>query len=348
MQLLTAYEQSCSKNGYLPDPAQIEVVRRLERFADAPRTNRRAKGLYLWGNVGRGKTMLMDLFYEQFPGPRKRRIHFHALMREVRDRLAAETGPNPMRRVVSALAPENSLLCIDEMHITDVDNALIVELLLTELLKTHLVVVTTSNFSPDDLMPDAVGISRASIEDSGKPGQLFLASRNETLRMIDDSFELVRIEGERDYRSRSATRDGRYIAASNADREFEQIVRAGDFGDRCPNVIEISGRTIPCVERYERAIWWNYDVVCEGAFSYRDYLEVLGEVDLLLLGNVNVRSLDGARRFAWLVEVIYDLGKSLVVSSSLPRDAVFSNLEVPDHMMLEFARVASRLEELTG
>ncbi len=114
------------------------------------------QGLYIWGNVGRGKTFLMDLLYEQAEGV-KRRIHFHALVREVRDGLARLRGANPMARLALEIAPPGSLLCIDELHVADLDNGMVLELFLKELVRNRLVVVTTSNFAPETLFPDRNG-----------------------------------------------------------------------------------------------------------------------------------------------------------------------------------------------
>jgi len=338
MNLIAAYEDLCEARGYQADRFQLEAARRLEAFARAAAHGKGKHGLYVWGQVGRGKTMLMDLLYREFPVAQKRRIHFHALIREIRDRLAIEMGPNPMRRVAMKIAPARTLLCIDEMHVSDLDNALVVEVFLTELVRNRLVIVTTSNFSPDDLLPDEIGGART---------PLFMSSREETLRMIHRHFELVELEGDQAYRRLEAAGSGGYFDNRAGGGRLGVVLARSNAGRELESKLTLFGREMRVVRRFERALWLDYAEVCEGLWSYRDYLEMLAGIDLLLVDHVDIRTLDGAKRFGWLVEVAYDGGKGLVLASGGEREALFSNVPVPSHLRVEFDRVLSRVIEMT-
>ena len=162
MDLLSLYKRHCSDDGLIEDPFQIQMIAEMQAFYLSTQGSERPsdsnRGLYLWGAVGRGKTMLMDLFFNSLEGIPKRRVHFHQLMRRVRERLTEIAGQtNPLSTIAAELAPAGGIIFIDEFHVSDVDNALVVELLLKELVLLRSVVVTTSNFSPDSVIDDELG-----------------------------------------------------------------------------------------------------------------------------------------------------------------------------------------------
>lgn len=347
MSLLQAYRDHCESNDFRIDADQVTAAETLDRFAENALAGTGKRGLYFWGQVGRGKTMLMDLFYREAPG-RKKRLHFHALIREVRDRLARETGPNPMHRVAAVIAPPGTLICIDEMHLSDVDNTLVIEILLSELLRNRLVIVTTSNFAPDELIPDEIGVSHASVEDSGLPGPLFLESRDQIMRMIQQNFEVLKVGGTADYRQNANLGVGAYIQSRSPEQQIESFLLDLEVGAVITKESSVFGRPVPFVRRYERALWLNYADLCERAFSYRDYLELFNGIESVILQDVNVASLDGAKRLGWLVEVVYDSAKRLVLTSHKSIDSLFSDVAIPPHLKIEFRRVESRIKELTS
>jgi cell division protein ZapE len=139
-----------------------------------------------------------------------------------------------------------------------------------------------------------------------------------------------------------------FLDIKSAEIEFEKFFVTTEKRNLSDNVVQIFDRKLETVRNVERTIWCAYQVICEQFFSYRDYLELLADIDVFLISNVEVKSLDGAKRLGWLVEVIYDSGKALAMSCSLQREDIFSDLEIPEHLRLEFERVISRITELTG
>jgi len=354
MQLTEAYKELCDRESLTPDTHQLRAIAEIEEFTDSTITQSRRRklkpkacGLYIWGSVGRGKTMLMDLMYDNVH-LQKRRIHFHALMREIRDRLSQTKGVNPMRRVTTEIAPPGSLLCIDEVHVSDLDTGMVLELFLKELIKNRLVVVSTSNFSPDDLFPEPSG----SFFGLGS-GQLLEASKRETIRLLADHFRILKLEGDQDYRYQTnsgSSGRGLYLRSDQAHETLEAIfdTRIGDDEELEP-CFTVFGRPVSSVRRAANAIWFNYADICEDTFSYRDYLEILNGIRFLVLVDVQITSFDGATRFSWLVEIAYDAGIELIVSSDVPPKELFEALTgVPKHLQLEHERVTSRVSELSS
>ena len=348
MSLVESYEALCASNGYELDDQQIHIVHELEKFsAGSEITSDRC--LYLWGKVGRGKTMLMDLFFEQSKHLSKRRVHFHSLIREIRDLLALETGANPMTRVAAKVAPPNTLICIDELHVSDVDTALVLEIFLKELVQNRLVVVTTSNFSPSDLLADETGVSHASVESSTEPVPMYVESRNQILSTIRSNFEVLQIGGDSDYRASKQLGLGQFSYSAELPQKFAVLVRSGKLGEEAKDSsTQVFGRQVKLKRKFKSAISADYSELCEGLHSYRDYLELLKGTDLVMLENVHITSLDGAKRFGWLVEVIYDSQITLLIQSTVPRSKLFDQCHIPDHLKLEFERIMSRVIELTS
>jgi predicted ATPase len=197
MQLLQTYRDLCQQRGVVADPYQAEAARQLEEFATV---RSGPQGVYLLGSVGRGKSMLMDLFFANPDVPSKRRVHFHALNRELRDGLAQTSGANPMTRVAARVAPAGSALCIDDLLLTDLDDAMLLEVFLAEVVDTRLVVISTSNNPDNDLLPDVIGLSRDDPESEARPGRLFLEGRVHTLSMLNENFQTLHLGGEVDHR----------------------------------------------------------------------------------------------------------------------------------------------------
>ena len=356
MNLTSAYKQHCLHNQLDEDVFQIQVIVEMQSFADeirrAKHGNRSGHGLYLWGPVGRGKTMLMDLFFDNMDAEGKRRFHFHELMRKVRDRLAELSGQvNPMATVALELVPPGSVVFIDEFHVSDVDNALVVELLLKELVSSRTVVVTTSNFSPDEVIDDELGneFRKNNPDAQLEAGSLFQTSKKETLRILREAFRTARIGGTTDYRTSvpdspsflDAELEG---TASLLENKFEDLSDgAYVFTDA-----SVFGRAVICKKRTSDVYWFDYHQICEGLYSYRDYLELLTGARAVFLEDVDIQTLDGAKRFSWLIEIIYDAGIQLVATGKGGVEGLYRNIEMPRHLSLERERVLSRITELTG
>ncbi len=355
MDLIGDYQRHCLHNRFAEDAHQIQLITEMQSFAEdlsSGRGDTSGRGLYLWGPVGRGKTMLMDLFFDSLEVAGKRRVHFHELMRWVRDRLAELSGQaNPMTVVAAELVPAGSVICIDEFHVSDVDNALVVELLLKELISSRTVVVTTSNFSPENVIDDALGNEfRKNNPDAPlEGGGLFRTSKRETLRLLGEAFHVARIGGSRDYRTSVGADVSTFLdlqlqdAASVLQRQFDDISRGAELISET----SVFGRPVSCRQRTADVFWFDYQQICEASYSYRDYLELLAGARAVLLEDVDIRTLDGAKRFGWLIEVVYDAGIQLIMTGRGGLDGLYGNIEVPPHLALEHERVASRVRELT-
>ena len=342
--LATLYDRRVAE-GLTDDPAQRALLPRLERIRafveDPPRRGwlprfspvpEAPKGLYLWGGVGRGKSMLMDLFHGAVRAQAKRRVHFHAFMQEVQAGLDAARK----RGVSDALVPVADalaglrLLCLDEMQITDIADAMIVGRLFERLFGAGVIVVTTSNRPPGDLYKD--GLNR----------QLFVPF----IRLIEERLEVVELAAAQDYRQGLAASET-YFAPANAaareaiDRIWEQL--AGGQGD--PLVLRVKGRDVVLPRHRDgvaRASFWE---LCGRPLGPADYLSVAESVRVLILENVprlSSENFNEARRFVTLVDALYEARRRLVVSAA----DIPENLYLEGEGAFEFERTASRLREM--
>ncbi|MEM7363667.1 MAG: cell division protein ZapE [Pseudomonadota bacterium] len=351
--LNAALETHCRQQGIVTDEAQQLAFRTMVAFfGDALADDllsrlkrrlgldRRPRCLYVWGRVGRGKTMLMDVAYEALGAQQKRRVHFHDLIREIRDRLAVTTGVNPMRRVALEISPPGSILCIDEVHVSDLDNAMLLEIFLREIIRNRLVLVSTSNYAPQDLVP--FSLERMGV---GESAPLVQASRAQILAMIDHYFQVLELGGAQDFRSVLGNRDhrGRYLkgdAAETHRRLCEQ------HGDPAPCVLQVYGRSLPVRAHRDGLLWVSFTDICEGLYSYRDYLQLVSDIRCIVLSDVRILNVDAAKRFSWLIEIAYDRQLSLQITSRVPQHMLFNGLNVPSSMTIEHDRVLSRLRQM--
>ena len=346
MKLLDEYDERCRRSVLERDEHQRNTLAVIERFATRAFGARRhgRPGLYIWGRVGRGKTLLMDLLYEHVAGP-KRRVHFHALLRDIRDGLAVLRGADPMPRLVHSMAVSDSLFCIDELHVADLDTAVVLELLLRELVRHRVVVVTTSNFAPEQLFPapagDQFGLGS---------GRLLSASRRATLELLKESFETVAVDGDADYRRRvSHAPTGRYLIGVSGPAVREMLIPRLQGARERSRTFEVFGRPVESLLRADKALVFDFQAICGGRFSFRDYLSMLRDIEVLAIADVDVGDFDTARRFSWLIEIAYDEGIDLFLTGPRPAEALFSRLAgVPTHVALEYERVVSRVLEMTG
>ncbi len=335
-----------------PDPGQRAVAERLEplRAWLEANANRRVglfaglfarpitppKGLYLWGGVGRGKSMLMDLFAEETAIAQKRRVHFHAFMQEAH-RAMHEAR---QRNVEDALAPfaesiteKLRLLAFDEMQITDITDAMIVGRLFEKLIAGGVVIVVTSNRPPEDLYKN--GLNRA----------LFLPF----IALLRDRLEVLELESPNDYRQhRLAGAQVYFHPAGQAREKMEAIWRdltGGAKGE--PLVLPVNGRTIDLPRHANgvaRASFWE---LCAKPLGPADFLAIAGAVRVLILEDIpqlSASNYNEAKRFVTLIDALYEARVRLICSAA----------DVPERLYLEgegtfeFARTASRLREMQG
>ena len=350
-QHLTAlYDTRVSEGLLRPDPEQRAVMERLEavreileapartgflaRFRKAEPTAK--QGLYLWGGVGRGKSMLMDMFFQHVALPGKRRVHFHAFMQEVQAALheARKTGvDDAIKPVAQGIARDLQLLCFDEMQITDIADAMIVGRLFERLFEAGVVIVTTSNRPPRDLYKD--GLNR----------QLFLPF----IKLLEGRLEVDQLDAMTDYRQDRLAGEQVWFtpADDTARRAIDQIWRDLTHGREEEIVLEVKGRDVPITRFWAGQARMDFDALCARPLGPADYLALVGAVKLLVLEDVPVMgpaNANEAKRFVTLVDTLYEGHVRLVTSAAAEPEALY----VSGTGAFEFERTASRLREMMG
>ncbi|MBT8079799.1 MAG: AFG1 family ATPase [Gammaproteobacteria bacterium] len=332
------------------DPAQRRVVDVLQELQERVFRNESAaillgrklglgrrpedfRGLYLWGSVGRGKTFLMDLFFDTLQIKAKRRIHFHRMMSEVHARLKnLRDQSDPLDSVAGEIAAETRVLCLDEFFVSDIGDAMILDRLLQGLFDRDVILVTTSNVPPADLY--ANGLQR----DRFLPAIALLENRTQVLQM----------DGDDDYRLRLMQAAGTYLPADD-DSTHEKLasffdnIAAGRSTEH--GSIEILGRPIPIVRCAKGIAWFDFSDICGGPRSQQDYIEIARWYQTIIVSNVpilTIQSEDPARRFVALVDEFYDRRVKLIVSAAASVDELYQGRR----LAFEFARTASRLVEM--
>ena len=343
----THLDQALAARGYTLDAAQEAAAERLQRlFEDwaeykARRSNaltrmlRRPpipRGVYLWGGVGRGKSFLMDAFFADVPLIRKTRLHFHEFMRGVHHDLDELKGTeNPLDAVAERIARRFRLICFDEFHVSDIADAMILHRLLVRLFDLGVGFVMTSNYPPDGLYPD--GLHR----DRVLPA----------IELLKEQLDVLNVDGGIDYRQRTMERIDTYLTPLNEASEirlaqsFEQIAEAEDDDP----VMLIEARKIRARRRAGGAVWFDFAVLCGGPRSQNDYLEIAARFHTVFLSNVPQMSAgqsSEARRFTWLVDVLYDHRVKLLLSAAVAPEQLY----VAGVLAGEFHRTASRLTEM--
>jgi cell division protein ZapE len=291
------------------------------------------RGLYLWGGVGRGKTWLMDMFFESLPFPEKRRRHFHRFMHDVHTELKGlQNRESPLESVAEQIARDARVLCFDELFVADIADAMILSGLFEALFKRGVTLVATSNVPPEDLYKD--GLQR----------QRFLPA----IDLIGRHVDVVNVDGTTDYRLRQLTQAGTYLlsAAPDTPQRLDTLfVELAHYGSSTGGTIEIEGRTIPVVRQSSSAVWFEFDAVCGGPRSQDDYIEIAREYQSVIVADVPV--LDSlrenqARRFIALVDELYDRNVNLIVSAAAPPVELYRG----DRLSFQFERTVSRLIEM--
>ncbi|KWT97305.1 MULTISPECIES: cell division protein ZapE [unclassified Variovorax] len=347
MSVKQAYEAELVARGYQSDPAQLRAVEALERCASewaaykSQRSNAFKKlinrpeiprGVYMYGGVGRGKSFLMDCFFNAVPLRRKTRLHFHEFMREVHRELAELQGTvNPLEELGRRIAKRYKLICFDEFHVADITDAMILHRLLVALFDNDVGFVTTSNFRPDDLYPG--GLHRDRILPA--------------IALLNQRLEVVNVDNGTDYRRRTLEQVRLYLTPNGAaaDKEMRHAFeRLAESADENP-VLHIEAREIHARRKAGGVVWFDFKTLCGGPRSQNDYLEIASQFHTVLLSDVPhmpVRMASEARRFTWLIDVFYDRRVKLIMSAEVPPEALYT--EGP--LAHEFPRTVSRLNEM--
>lgn len=341
------YHQTLAERGYKPDPAQLRAVAALQRCQDewadykARRSNALTKllvrpplprGVYMFGGVGRGKSFLMDCFFQAVPLARKTRLHFHEFMREVHRELQELQGTvNPLDALGQRISRRFRLICFDEFHVADVTDAMILHRLLAALFEHRVSIVTTSNFHPDGLYPN--GLHRDRILPA--------------IALLKEKLEVINVDNGTDYRQRTLEQVQLYHtplddeADAALEEAFERLAEAKDEDPR----LHIEHRELRALRRAGGVVWFDFATLCGGPRSQNDYLELASQFHTIILSNVPampVRLASEARRFTWLVDVLYDRRVKLIISAEVPPEQLYT--EGP--LAHEFPRTVSRLNEM--
>jgi cell division protein ZapE len=386
--LRALYSQQIAERGYRADPVQAAIVDRLDDLRTRLITARElgtslvkrwfgalgggpiqapVRGIYLWGGVGRGKTWLMDLFFQSLPFAEKRRRHFHRFMHDVHAELKTlQQREAPLKVVADRIAEDARVLCFDELFVSDIADAMILGGLFDALFERGVTLVATSNVPPRDLYKN--GLQR----------QRFVP----TIELLEENMDVMAVAGATDYRLRRLTQAGTYLP-SNASTTLQRLeelfnelsdhdVDAGPVsptsqhplntqpahvvnqsgrpwpGQPAANLgktIEIEGRPIPVVRECGGVVWFDFMAVCSGPRSQEDYIEIARDYQSVIVSDVPVfDSLheDEARRFIALVDELYDRNVNLIVSAAAQPTELYRG----DRIAFQFERTTSRLIEM--
>lgn len=341
------YQAELLARGYSADPAQLRAVQVLETCAREwgkyreQRSNALKKlinrppiprGVYLYGGVGRGKSFLMDCFYSAVPLKRKTRLHFHEFMREVHRELASMQGTaNPLNLLAKRIAAKYRLICFDEFHVSDITDAMILHRLLKALFEQGVGLVTTSNFKPDDLYLHGLNRDR------------FLPA----ISLLKAQLHVINVDNGTDYRGQTLAQLALYHSPLGevADAAMlDAFERLAETQDEDP-VLQIEARKIYARRKAGGLVWFDFKTLCGGPRSQNDYLEIATQFHTVLLSDVPQmvpRMASEARRFTWLVDVLYDRRVKLIMSAAVPAAELYTE----GLMANEFARTVSRLQEM--
>ncbi len=347
MSFRTQLDAALAQRGYTLDASQQAAADRLQQkhgeWIDykAQRSNALKKliarppvprGVYLWGGVGRGKSFLMDVFFAAAPVIRKTRVHFHEFMRSVHRELDDLKGTeNPLDEVAQRIASRHRLICFDEFHVSDIADAMILHRLLAGLFELNVGFVMTSNYPPDGLYPD--GLHRERMLPA--------------IDLLNERLDVVQVDAGIDYRKRAMLSIDAYLTPAGPPADaalqaaFERIAEADDDDP----VLNIEARRIRARRRAGGVVWFDFAVLCGGPRSQNDYLEIAAQFHTVLLSNIprmSAGQASEARRFTWLVDIVYDHRVKLIASAEAPPEQLY----VAGALTNEFARTVSRLHEM--
>ncbi len=342
MTLRDYYQQQCQQGNIQPDPEQLAALEAFQAVSDQLQQHKKslgllrlrkpkpAQGLYIWGGVGIGKTLLMDCFYHSLPFTQKLRLHFHAFMQKIHQELRALQGSkNPMQIIAKDFAKKYRVICFDEFVVSDIVDAMLLARLLQALVNEGICFVTTSNSAPDDLYKN--GLQRTS----------FLPA----IDLIKQHMRVMHLMSQQDYRLLQLKKTGVYFTPDDAKAEsdmadvFERVAHGHEL---IAEPLLIHDRQIPFIKRTHEVIWFDFNVLCNIPRSQQDYLALVADYKIILLSHVPVlktQSKNIVHLFIRLIDVVYDAQTALICSAASEVSALFAGLtNTPDA-----ARTESRL-----
>lgn len=345
--MLERFSEAAAARGIVPDATQLTAAQRLQHFYDellafkAARRNALRKllihpelprGVWIWGGVGRGKSFLMNCFFEAVPYNRKRRVHFHAFMQEVHAALNRHRHEaDPLASIAAGIGRETRLMCFDEFHVSDIADAMILGRLMQALFDEGVLFCITSNYPPDRLYPD--GLHR----------DQFLP----VIDLLEARLDIIEIDAGIDYRSRAlANANTYYIAADEADwfemRQAFSRVAGGPGNDAS---LDLNGRELLVVRQAAGVLWCDFHALCGEPRGQADYLELARSFHTVFITGIprmSAAQAAEARRFTWLVDIFYDAGVDLLLAADCAADELY----VDGVHAAEFQRTVSRLHEM--
>lgn len=358
MQLKRYYQTCIEQLGYVKDPQQILAVESFSElqtrlaaeqdqtpvwyakfnFLPSSTANTRNKGLYVWGGVGRGKTWIMDLFYNSTPIENKIRLHFHQFMRQIHHDLHRSKGQrDPLKKIAKQWAAQYRLICLDEFHVTDITDAMLLYGLLDALFSNNVIIVTTSNIHPDELYKN--GLQR----------ERFIPA----IELIKQKSRIVNLGGDNDFRLRGEKNSKVYY--SPLTEETDQLFTAHydavcthaglDDGLSGMQAIVINNREIDIIAKANTIIWFSFQALCCTARSTIDYIEIAQHYHSVFISEIlqmNDAHDDRARRFINMIDVFYDHKIRLILSAETTAESLYQG----HRLQFEFGRTLSRIKEM--
>ena len=347
MNVIEYYHHALKERGYQSDAAQLAAVERLQQSYDewvayrAKRSTRITRlirrpdiprGVYLWGGVGRGKSFLMDSYYAVVPVVRKTRLNFHEFMRGVHRALDEQKDvEDPLLIVAKKIARRYRLICFDEFHVSDIADAMILYNLLTALFEHGVSFVMTSNYAPDQLYPD--GLHR----DRMLPA----------IALLKERLDVLNVDAGTDYRKRIMEQVEAYHSplGPESDRALlRAFIDISETTEEDPR-IRIESRDVRCVRRAGGVAWFDFATLCGSPRSQNDYLEIASRFHTVIVSNVPKMSAEmasEARRFTWLIDVLYDHRVKLLMSAAVAPEQLYTEGTLSN----EFHRTVSRIVEM--
>ena len=343
---LTHYQHLLGTGGFEPDPDQLLAVEALDGLWQELQRQRQpsllqrlrrrksgyVRGLYMWGGVGRGKTWLMDLFYEQLPVRRKQRIHFHRFMQRIHTSLKAMGNvQDPLPRIAEAWAQDCTVLCLDEFFVSDIADAMLLAGLLEELFTHGVTLVTTSNIEPDGLYRN--GLQRAK----------FLPA----IELIKQRARVLELGGNTDFRLRILEQSEIFHFPLDDSAERLMAVSFDRMTAECElaHDLDINGRNFHAQRRGDGVIWFDFRELCDKPRGSADYIEIARAFNTVMLSGVPQlleEDANAARRFIIMVDEFYDRNVKLLISAEKPIEELYTGRM----LAFEFQRTASRLIEM--
>ena len=337
------YQAEVDQGILIADPLQIEVVKAFDRIYHAllnpPKRSFFSKpkpipGVYVYGTVGRGKTHLMDLFYDALPNSvGKKRSHYHEFMLWLHQQLRAKARKqNPLDLIIRDLSKKIRLICLDEFLVNDITNAMLLAGLFQAFEKHGIALVTTSNVRPDDLYYD--GLQRAK----------FLPA----IDWIHQHMEVKQLDGVRDYRYSEEQHSIRWFFPLNSSCEYhlqDVFEHMADASQASSDDWDVNGRSLPIVKSEGAVLWCDFDALCRQPRGAADYIRICEKIDHLLLENVprmDDNHNSEARRFLTMIDVMYEHETLLTASAEAHYEAIYQGTK----LAFEFKRAVSRLNQL--